>query len=577
MVTYRKKIFLRIFQAGAKYWLWFLGAFICIGVSSAVSLVLPVLAGYVFKVIEQKNLGAITGAALYGVGLYFIQGWASYGQLYLLHYVGQRLVADLRNNLFEHLQDLSLDFFSNWRSGEIVSRFINDLSTLQNSLVSALGEMLPRLVIFVGLFGYIIFLNWRLTLVTVITLPFFVYVLANFSTEMQKATREIQKKVADLASILQETLSGIRVVKSFALEKETLKKFTLASEKNFYFSMKISQVYATQGPVMTFLQILGTIFIIWYGGLEVVQGRLTTPALISFLVAIGILADPILVLSRSYTLLQQARVSAERIFEVVDLKPTVAEPQEPVVLEKIQGHVAFKNVSFYYPGQKIPALKNIDLEVKPGEIIALVGPSGAGKSTLVNLIPRFYDPGEGEILIDGVEVQKMSLKFLRAHLGIVPQETVLFSGTILSNIAYGKLDASVEEIKEAAQKAKVHEFIENLPAGYETEVGERGLLLSGGERQRLAIARAILKNPQILILDEATSSLDSHSENLIQEAVWQLMKDRTTFVIAHRLLTVQNARRIVVLDQGKIIATGPHAELLEKSALYKNLYERQFR
>ena len=475
------------------------------------------------------------------------------------------------------MQDLSLDFFSRLHSGEIISRFINDLNIMQNSLLNTLAEMFPRLVILVGLAVYIVVLNWRLTTVAVLTIPLFIWLVARFSEQMQKATREIQKKVADLASILQETLSGVRVVKSFTIEKEEIKKFTRASEKNFYYSMKSSQVYATSGPMMTFFQILGTIVVVWYGGFEVVHGRLATSELISFLVAVGLLADPILVLSRSFTLLAQARVAAERIIEVIDLEPSVQEPEKPVIPEKFSAAVSFLDVSFSYNNDDQYALSNITLAVRPGEIVALVGPSGAGKSTLVNLIPRFYDPQKGEVLIDGVSVARFSLKHLRQQIGIVPQETMLFSGTVASNIAYGKIDATFEEIIEAAKRANAHEFIEKLPAGYETEVGERGLLLSGGQRQRLAIARAILKNPQILILDEATSSLDSRSEMLIQDALDKVMKGRTTFVIAHRLSTVQHAHKIVVMDSGRIVETGTHKELLSRGGLYRILYERQFR
>lgn len=568
-------LYRRVLAFAKPYWTTVLGGLACTLVMAAGSILLPPLIGYVFAAIQNQDLRQITLGALGALAIYFVQGWANYGQLYLTHYVTQRAITDMRIKFFRHLQDLSLDFYTSWHSGEIISRTVNDINVIQQALLNNISEMLPRAFVLIGLIIYIFFLNWRLSLLAVIVVPGFALLIGRFGQQMREASSKVQEKAADVASLVQEALAGVHIIKSSATEKHEIRKFTKESERSFYYLMKGSQVYATQGPVMTFLQVAATVIVIWYGGYEVVRGRLAANQLVSFIVAAGLLADPVAVLSKSYMIVQQAIAAAERVFEVIDLKPSVVEVPGAKELPPIKGEVVFDRVDFGYGSG--PVLKGISFRARPGEVIALVGPSGAGKSTLVNLLPRFYDPTAGAIFIDGEDIKGLTLGSLRKQIGYVPQEPILFSGTISGNIAYGSFDAPPDKIEAAARAANAHEFISKLPQGYENEIGEGGADLSQGQKQRLTIARALLRDPRILILDEATSSLDSESEKLVQEALEHLMKGRTSFVIAHRLSTIQDAHRILVIDQGRIVEAGTHQELLAKGGIYRKLYEHQFR
>jgi subfamily B ATP-binding cassette protein MsbA len=410
---------------------------------------------------------------------------------------------------------------------------------------------------------------------TLIAFPLIVQVIRIFAREIHEISLGIQQKAADITSHVQETLSQIRVVKSYSMEKKEIEKFKGETQKSFNISMRAVRILATQNPVIALLQAAAVVAIVWYGGMEIINGNLSLPQLISFATALAIMTDPGNTLSKGYSVLQQGMASVKRVFEVVDIQPTIKDEKNATPLPKVQGKVEFQNISFAYEEEEV--LKNIDLSVEPGEIIALVGRTGAGKSTLMTLLLRFYDPSSGRITVDGYEIKEVKLESLRNQIAVVPQEISLFRGTIKDNIAYGRSNAKEEEIIAAAKLANAHNFIENLPMKYETQVGERGTKLSGGERQRVAIARAILRDPRILILDEATSSLDAETEALIREALERLMKGRTTFIIAHRLYTIEKADRIIVIDDGKIVETGPHAELLAKGGLYKRLYEIQFK
>lgn len=569
------KLYGRLFSYIKGYIPQVLTAFICtLGVTGITLLIAP-LAGFVFKNIEQKNLLWLNLSALGMIGLYLLKGLFNYGQEYLSAYIVQKIIINLRTKLYRHLQNLSLDFFSKWHTGELISRVMTDIGTLQGTLSTALVTLVPHSLLLLGLLIYIFWLNWRLSLLTLIALPLIVQVMRIFAKEIREISEGVQQKTADLTTHLQETLSQIKVVKSYTMENKESEKFEQESHKSFLLTMRAMQILATQNPVIALLQTIAVVAVVWYGGMEIIKGGLTLPQLISFATALAIMTDPGNTLSKAYTVIQQGMASTKRIFEVMDIQPTVKDIKDALPLPKIQGRVEFKNVNFSYEKEEV--LKNINLKVEPGEIVALVGRTGAGKSTLVSLLMRFYDPTSGSITVDNYEIKNVTLNSLRNQIAVVPQEIALFRGSIKDNIAYGKPEARGEEIIEAARSANAHRFIERLPQKYDTQVGERGTKLSGGERQRIAIARAILRDPRILILDEATSSLDAETESLISEALERLMKGRTSFIIAHRLYTVEKANRIVVLDHGQIVESGKHQELLAKGGIYQRLYEIQFK
>jgi len=551
-----------------------IGASCCTVFVAASTLLVAPMAGMAFKAIGEKDLMLLNLSALGIIGLYVIKGIFTYGQEYLSYYASNRVIIDLRSRVYQHLQNQSLDFFSQWHTGELISRIMNDISILQTTILTSFTAIIPQSVLLVGLVVYIFWLNWRLSLLTLIALPLIIQVIRMFAAELRHISEKVQEKAADITTHLQETLSQIRVVKSFTMEKEEIKKFDQENERAFNITMRAVQILSTQNPVIALLQAIAAISIVWYGGMEIINGHLTLPQLISFATALGIMTDPGNTLSKAFTLLQQGMASVKRVFEVLDIEPSVKDAADAREISKIEGRVDFKNVSFAYETEAV--LNNINLSVKPGEIVALVGRTGAGKSTLVNLLLRFYETTGGTILVDGQDLKKIKIESLRRQCAVVPQEISLFQGTIRENIAYGRADATLPEIIKAAEFANAHAFISALPKGYDTEVGERGTKLSGGERQRIAIARAVLRDPRILILDEATSSLDAESEALVRDALEKLMKGRTTFIIAHRLYTVEKTDRIIVLDDGRIAEFGTHSELIAKSGLYRRLYEIQF-
>jgi subfamily B ATP-binding cassette protein MsbA len=550
-----------------------LGASACTVVVTACTLLIAPLAGNAFKAIGDKNLWLLNAAALGIIGLYILKGLFTYGQEYLSYFVSNRVIIDLRVRLYKHLQDLSLDFYGSWHTGELLSRMMNDISVVQNTILTSFTAIIPQTVLLFGLLVYIFWLNWTLSLLTLIALPLIVQVIRMFATELRHISERVQQKTADITSHVEETVSQIRVVKSFTMEKAETDKFKKENAKAFGITMAAVQILSTQAPVIALLQAIAAVGIVWFGGKQIIDGTLTLPQLISFATALGIMTDPGSTLSKSFTVFAQGMASVKRVFQLLDIKPTIVNAADAQALPAIRGEVEFRNLSFAYEQEDV--LSEINLSVRPGEAIALVGRTGAGKSTLVNLLPRFYDPTAGRVLIDGHDLKSVTLESLRRQIAIVPQEIALFQGTIKENIGYGKPDATDAEIFEAARKANAHAFILALPGGYETEVGERGAKLSGGERQRIAIARAVLRDPKILILDEATSSLDAETEVLIREALEKLMTGRTTFIIAHRLYTVEEVDRVVVLEKGRIAEIGPHRELLAKNGLYKRLYEIQ--
>lgn len=574
-------IYYRLLKFLKPYRRLILGATLCTAVVTLCTLAVAPLAGMAFKAIGEENLSLLNLSALGIVGIYLIKGFFLYGQDYLSYFVANRVIIDLRSRLYEHTQDLSLDFYSKWHTGELISRIMNDVATLQTSLLAIMASIIPQTILLAGLLIYIFWLNWRLSLLTLVALPLIVQVIRLFGLQLRHVSENVQQKTADITAHVQETLSQIRVVKAFTMEKEEAKKFRKENLNSFNFNMRAVQILSTQNPVIALLQVIAAVGIVWYGGIEIINKTLTLPQLISFATALGIMTDPGATLSKAFSIVQQGLASLKRVFEVLDIPPSIKDEKNAASLPRIKGNVDFQNISFAYPsaeqaGENATVISEINLSVNPGELIALVGRTGAGKSTLANLLLRFYDPTEGKVLIDGYDIKTVTLESLRKQFALVPQEITLFRGTIKENIIYGNPDAKEEEIITAAKQANAHNFIAALPNGYNTQVGERGAKLSGGERQRIAIARAILRDPRILILDEATSSLDAETEVLIREALERLMQGRTSFIIAHRLYTIEKADRIIVLDNGKIAEIGTHRELLEKGGLYKYLYEIQF-
>lgn len=551
-------------------------AFVCIVLAAAANLYVPwVVKDVIDEVLAEKNMLMLNSIAAGIVIVFFLRGIFFYGQTYLMSYIAQKVIIDIREALYRHLQKLSLSYYEKRKTGTIMSYITNDVAALQNALVESMVELVTEGAVLIGSLATMFYLHWKLSLLTLITMPVIAHAMRIFGRRLKQTSFVMQERIADITSVLQEAITSVRVVKSFVREDYEIERFKRENNSNFAAQMKNTQIMATLTPVVEFLAALGVTVIIWYGGMEVVAGNLTAGALMAFLIYAVNLANPVKRLSRVYGSIQKAMAAAERVFAVLDTKPEIEDLPGAKKLPKIEGKVEFRSVGFSYKaGEK--ALDGVSLEAKAGQMVAIVGPSGAGKTTIANLLPRFYDPAEGAIFIDGVDIKTVTMHSLRAQIGIVPQETVLFNGTVYENILYGDLTASKEEVFAATKAANAHEFVLALPDGYQTQIGERGSSLSGGQRQRLAIARAILKNPRILILDEATSALDTESEKLVQAALDQLMVGRTSFVIAHRLSTVLKADQILVMEKGKIVERGTHEELLAMNGLYSSLYRIQF-
>ena len=551
-------------------------AIICIIMAAAANLYLPwIIKDMIDKVLAEKDMVMLNLICVGIVVVFLLRGIFYYGQSYLVSFIGQKVIIDVREVMFRKFQRMPMAYFDRHQTGEVMSYITNDVAAIQSALVDQLIEMVTEGSILIGSLVMMIVLDWKLSILTLVIIPLVGQAMKIFGRKIKRNGTVIQERMADITSLLQESVSSIRFVKSFVRENYEIKRFCRQNELNFQAVMKNVQLTSLLTPSVEFLAAISVTVIIWFGGYEVVNEQLTAGALVAFLTYAVNLANPVKRLSRVYGNLQRAMAAVDRVFAVIDLKETIADKPDAKELPKVKGHVVFDHVSFEYK-KGVPALSDVSLEVKPGQMIAFVGPSGAGKSTIANLIPRFYEVTSGSISIDGFDIRDVTVASLREQIGIVPQETMLFSTTVRENIRYGRLDATDEEVEQAAKAANADGFIRELPNGYDTKIGERGLNLSGGQRQRMAIARAILKNPQILILDEATSALDTESEKIVQAALDKLMVGRTSFVIAHRLSTIFNADQIYVIDNGHIKEHGTHEELLKLGGLYSYLYNIQF-
>ena len=539
---------------------------------AALNLVLIRFAGTLWDLITVKqNLAQLTQAMWIFLGLMVTQSLLSMGHSYVSARVSQRIIADFRVSLFSHLQQLSLNFFAKRRTGELVSRLMNDVGVIQHTFTEMPIDSAKHLVTIVGGIGFLLVMNWKLCLLILLLLPLLAIVARLFGKRLKSLSTLIQDRTAGLTTLIEEVISGIRVVKSFVQTGREEGRFKASVEGLMSAGIHRASILAVFIPTITLLTFSMAIAVLWYGGKQVIEGGMSPGDLFAFVLFAGILIGPFGSAARLFAQIKETQGAMTRVFELLDTQPEIRNVPNASILSHIEGAIQFDRIEFAYDPRH-PVLSSVSFTVQPGERIALVGPTGSGKTTIINLLHRFYDPTVGTVYIDGQDLRRLHLDSYYSQIGLVPQETILFGDTIMENIRYGLPGASEKEVLIASEGANAHEFIQTLPDGYHTLVGEKGVNLSGGQRQRIAIARAFLKNPRILIMDEATSALDSQSERLVQSALDRLMEGRTTLIIAHRLTTVQSADRILVLQKGRIIEEGPHQQLLEKKGLYHHLY-----
>ena len=528
------------------------------------------------EVLSGKNMTYIYLMPIGIIILYLIKGIAFYGQATLMGFIGQRIIYDIRNMIYNKLTGQSLSFFTHRKTGELLGRITYDITLLQGAVSTTVTSLMRDVMSIIFLLAVIFNSDWLLALLSLIVFPIMVYPIVHFGQKMRKASYDGQVSMGKMSSLIEETVGGIRVVKAFGMEEYERNRFKAITKDFMTHQIKALKIQALSFPIMEFVAGLGIAGILLYGGIRVAEGEATAGGLMSFIVSLLLLYDPVRRLSRANNEVQQGLSAAERIFEILDSPVDVQDPKKPLPIKPFSNNITFNDVNLTYPNASKPVLQNINLNIQIGEVVALVGRSGAGKTTLANMLLRFMDPSSGSICLDGHDIRNFKQTDLRSQMSLVTQEIVLFNDSVLHNIAYGHANIDREKVIEIAKIANAHEFIEKLEDGYDTLVGERGVILSGGQRQRLSLARALLKNAPILVLDEATSSLDTESERLVQQAIDKLMQDRTVLVIAHRLSTIRNADKIVVLDAGEIVQVGSHDTLIEQGGIYAELYQLQF-
>jgi len=569
------EIFKRMLGYSKPYWKLIVVSLIAAAGVAATDAAIAFQVGPVLKkVFSDKDVAIFRLLPFAIVALFVFRGICRFTQQYSISYAGQLGVQDIRNELYRKNMRLSLRFFNSNPTGVLMSRVLNDVNMMQNGLSEVIISVLRDGLTAIALLCVVFYRDWQLASITLLVIPLMIFPTKTIGRHIKRLAKLGMERIGDIANILQETFSGVKVIKAFGLEDREIEKFQQANIRFLSFARKTLKYEALHTPIMEIITSIGIAGVVGIGGSYVLSRQMTAEALMSFVVGMGMLYNPIKKLLNVYAIVQRSIGAAERVFETMDMNRDISDPPDAVSLDRAKGEVAFQDVSFAYNDEQV--LKNVNLSARRGEVIALVGPSGAGKTTMVSLIPRFYDVESGSITIDGIDIRALKLADLMRQIALVDQETILFNETIANNIRYGKTEATEEEVERAARAAYAHDFIFEMPEGYETNIGDRGVRLSGGQKQRICIARAILKNAPILILDEATSALDTESEQMVQQAINNLMSNRTTFVIAHRLSTILHADTIAVFDRGEIVERGSHQQLLEAGGVYKRLYDMQF-
>jgi ATP-binding cassette subfamily B protein/subfamily B ATP-binding cassette protein MsbA len=572
----RSKVALRLMGYLKPYRYLLLGALALIVLNAATQGASPYLIGLAIdQFISQGNRVGLTQTMLLLLAVFLVGMLSMRFQIYLMSWAGQRVLADMRSQIIAQVEKLSLQYFERKETGDIMSRLVNDIEAMSNFLGQNLAQMVGSLFALIGIVAAMFFLNWQMAVVSLLIVPVMLLTTRQFSQMARRAFRKTRATIGDVSADLQEELGGVKVAQAFNRSEANIRRFAQRNAANRDANVSATAVTSAFAPAMDLLSTLDTAIVAGYGGYLAVQGTISVGVVVAFLQYVQNFFRPIQTVAQMWTTLQSSLAAAERVFELIDAPLDVRDPESGVEMPEIRGEVRFESVSFAYEVER-PVLQAVDLLTRPGEMTAIVGPTGAGKTTLAALIARFYDVSGGSVTIDGVDVRQVSQKSLRSQMGMVTQEPFLFAGTVMENIRYGRLEASDDEVLQAASAANADGFISRLPQGYQTQVGERGSLLSLGQRQLIAIARAILADPRILILDEATASVDTRTEALIQKALHRLLKDRTSFVIAHRLSTVRRADQVLVIADGRIVERGRHEQLLEAGGLYAELYQRQF-